>query len=134
MYFANSPRRIGLVWFLIHLGVLLVGIFCISQADFTAIFSLNTFVLAAAMIVFFPFAFLLNLPGLSLPEFLRLTPFAISLLYYILFIVLLRKAKNTQSRSFRIILAIFTILFIVNTISSFYFVFDQLVEIPVYSE
>ncbi len=134
MYFVNSPRRIGLVWFLIHLGVLLVGIFCISQADFTAIFSLNTIGLAVIMIIFFPFAFLLNFPDPNLPEFLRLTPFALSFLYYILFIVLLRKAKNTQSRSFRILLAIFTILFVVNTVSSFYFVFDQLVEIPVYNE
>ncbi len=122
-YYQNSPKRIGIAWLIIHLLFLGAGIFCLSQGK-ASMFSVNVLFLSAFMVWLFPFSLFLNLNTFVFPPVMTVAlPFIIPVLYYAFFAFLLWKAQNTQSRSFKVALFVFTVYFIVSIISSFYLIF-----------
>src|SRR3989338_4163167 len=115
LYYHNSPKRIGLTWLAIHLLFLSIGLFCVQQADGRIPFSSGTLGLVILMITFFPLTPFMNLDPTLFPSLTTSgLPILSLIVYYGLFVFLLYFARQTGRRSFKAVLIVFSLLFVIH--------------------
>ncbi len=102
-YYRNSPKRIALTWIVIHILFLVIGL---AGVQYVNNFS-QLFVMSLYAIFFFP-----SVPfGYIGSEMLTLF---IPPLYYSLFVFMCLKAKDTNTKKFRISSTFFTAWFLLS--------------------
>ncbi len=134
-YYQNSPLRIALTWVLIHCIFLCAGmVVCWLKGGIASGLTwvvndsavvlkggiIGGFLTLAPIVVWlFPLSVFLNVNIGNFPS--MLVSVGIPIFYYGLFFIMLRSAKQTESQLFKVLLGIFGSYFVVNLVSSFYF-------------